>query len=250
VEPAHLAAGEIPSELGRHSPRRRGLLSALVAVSLSRLAREAGRAERKASQSEERFANAFDHAPVGMALLDRDSRHVRVNDALATMLGRTREELTGLSADRIMPPDDAAACRALVAALIRGDQDRLQRRHEPADRRRAPRARAVHMTLVDGTGEGDAPVLVHAVDVTEQRPRRAPHAPPRRSRPLDRPAEPPRFRGRDADPDRAEPPLPHRRARCWSSTSTASRRSTTRTATMPATSCSSGSPTSCAPACA
>ena len=70
---SHLSWGVIALIVG-------GLLSALVAVSLSRLAREAGRAERKASQSEERFANAFDHAPVGMALLDRDCRHVRVNE--------------------------------------------------------------------------------------------------------------------------------------------------------------------------
>jgi PAS domain S-box-containing protein len=146
-----------------------GLLSALVVVSLSRLAREAGRAERKASQSEERFANAFAHAPVGMALLDRDCRHIRVNDALAAMLGRTRREMTGLPAARVMPPDEAAACRALVAALVRGDQTSFRGDTNllTADGRRL-RA-AVHMTLVDGTAEGDAPVLVHAVDVTEQR---------------------------------------------------------------------------------
>ena len=159
---SHLSWGVIALIVG-------GLLSALVSVSLSRLAREAGRAERKASQSEERFANAFDHAPVGMALLDRDCRHVRVNDALAAMLGRTREEMTGLPAARIMPPDEAAACRALVAALIRGDQTSFSGDTNllAADGRRL--RVAVHMTLVDGTGEGDAPVLVHAVDVTEQR---------------------------------------------------------------------------------
>ena len=112
-----------------------------MAVSLSRLAREAGRAERKASQSEERFANAFDHAPVGMALLDRDCRHVRVNDALAAMLGRTREELTGLPAARVMPPDEAAACIALVAALIRGDQTSFSGDTNLLDRRRAPHSR-------------------------------------------------------------------------------------------------------------
>ena len=159
---SHLSWGVIALMVG-------GLLSALVAVSLSRLAREAGRAERKASQSEERFANAFDHAPVGMALLDRDCRHVRVNDALAAMLGRTREELTGLPAARVMPPDEAAACIALIAALIRGDQTSFSGDTNllAADGRRI-RA-AVHMTLVDGTGKGDAPVLVHVVDVTEQR---------------------------------------------------------------------------------
>ena len=58
-----------------------GLLSALVLLTLFVLAREAGRAERKAAESEQRFAQAFEHAPVGMALLDRLGRHVKVNQA-------------------------------------------------------------------------------------------------------------------------------------------------------------------------
>ncbi len=146
-----------------------GLISALVLVTLSRLARQAGRAERKASQSEERFASAFDHAPVGMALLDHEGRHVRVNDAMASMLGRTRDDLTGLPAGDVMPPDEAAACRALVTALVRGDQASFRGDTTllAADGRRV-RA-SVHMTLLDQTGDGDTPILVHAVDVTEQR---------------------------------------------------------------------------------
>jgi diguanylate cyclase (GGDEF)-like protein/PAS domain S-box-containing protein len=146
-----------------------GLLTALMLITLSKLARDAGRAERKASQSEERFAHAFDAAPVGMALLDASARHVKVNDAMARLLGHTRDSLTGLAADDIMPPEDAAACHSLVAALLRGDQTSFRGDTTllTVDARRL--RVAVHMTLLQRTGDGEAPILVHAVDVTEQR---------------------------------------------------------------------------------
>jgi diguanylate cyclase (GGDEF)-like protein/PAS domain S-box-containing protein len=146
-----------------------GLLTALVLLTLSKLARDAGRAERKASQSEERFSHAFDAAPVGMALLDASGRHVKVNEALARLLGYSRDGLTGLGAEDIMPPEEAAACHSLVAALLRGDQTsfRGDTNLRTVDGRRV--RVAVHMTLLEGTPGGDAPILVHAVDVTEQR---------------------------------------------------------------------------------
>ena len=146
-----------------------GLITAIVLLTLSQMARETGRAQRAASQSEERFANAFDHAPVGMALLSPDGVHARVNEALASMLGRTREELTGLPASAIMPRDEAAASDALVTALVRGDQTSFSGDTTllTADGRRL--RVAVHMTLLERTAEGDPPILVHAVDVTEQR---------------------------------------------------------------------------------
>jgi diguanylate cyclase (GGDEF)-like protein/PAS domain S-box-containing protein len=146
-----------------------GLLTAVVVLGLSGLAREAGRAQRMASRNEERFAHAFDHAPVGMALLDAHCRHVRVNEAMAQMLGHTRESLTGLPAEDVMPPEDAAACRRLVKALLRGAQRSFRGDSTllTADGRRL--LVAVHMTLLGRTDARDAPILVHTVDVTEQR---------------------------------------------------------------------------------
>jgi diguanylate cyclase (GGDEF)-like protein/PAS domain S-box-containing protein len=146
-----------------------GLLTALVLLGLSRLALEAGRAQRMASQSEERFAHAFDHAPVGMALLDSCARHVRVNEAMARMLGHTRESLTGLGADKVMPAEDAVACLNLVAALVRGDQTAFRGDSTmlTADGQRL--RVSVHMATLKRMDGGDAPILVHAVDVTEQR---------------------------------------------------------------------------------
>jgi diguanylate cyclase (GGDEF)-like protein/PAS domain S-box-containing protein len=146
-----------------------GLLSALVLLTLFVLAREAGRAERKAAESEQRFAQAFEHAPVGMALLDRQGRHLKVNQAMAAMHGRTREEMIGMTAEDIMPSDEAAASRALLAALFRGDQQSFAGDTTvlTADGRRI--RTSVHMSLLGLAPGQESSILVHAVDVTEQR---------------------------------------------------------------------------------
>ncbi|MEE9190649.1 MAG: EAL domain-containing protein, partial [Candidatus Neomarinimicrobiota bacterium] len=44
-------------------------------------------------QSEERFRNAFDHAPTGMALIDIQGNILKVNDAVCQMLGYKESEL-------------------------------------------------------------------------------------------------------------------------------------------------------------
>jgi diguanylate cyclase (GGDEF)-like protein/PAS domain S-box-containing protein len=145
------------------------LVTAVVLLTLTGLAREAGRAQRSAARSEEHFAQAFEHAPVGMALLDARGNHVRVNEAMARMLGRTREELTGLPLDDVMPASELGASRGLVASLLRGSQEAFSGDTTllTADGRTI-RA-AVHMSLLQQAPGSDASILVHATDVTEQR---------------------------------------------------------------------------------
>jgi diguanylate cyclase (GGDEF)-like protein/PAS domain S-box-containing protein len=57
--------------------------------------RERAAAELRLAHSEQRFRSAFDNAPVGMALVDRDNRFVRVNHALCRLLGAGAEQLVG-----------------------------------------------------------------------------------------------------------------------------------------------------------
>ncbi len=52
-----------------------------------------------------RFERGFEHAPIGMALLDRDLRWLRVNTALCRMLGRPASELVGRSVLEHMQPE-------------------------------------------------------------------------------------------------------------------------------------------------
>lgn len=63
-------------------------------------------AERALLASYERLAVTFSQAPVAMALCGLDGTWLEVNDELATMLGRTPEQLRGTKTIDITHPDD------------------------------------------------------------------------------------------------------------------------------------------------
>ena len=63
-------------------------------------------AEDALRQSEDRFRRAFDDAAIGMALYDGQGNFVRVNHALAQMLGYAEDELIRLGWRALTHPDD------------------------------------------------------------------------------------------------------------------------------------------------
>lgn len=75
-------------------------------------------AEEALRASEERFRAAFEAAPVGMALLDTQERFLRVNPALAAMLGYPPERLVGQPYRDFVAPQDAAAVEANVRRAL------------------------------------------------------------------------------------------------------------------------------------
>jgi len=72
------------------------------------------------------FDAAFDHAPIGMAILGADGRYVRVNDALCAMLGRDRARLLGARDNEITHPADRARDVELAWRILRGELDSVQ----------------------------------------------------------------------------------------------------------------------------
>jgi PAS domain S-box-containing protein len=88
----------------------------LGAVMVLRDVRERIHQEERLRASEERFRNAFDFAPLGMALISMDGRFIQVNEALCQLLGH-----------------DAATLRALGHHAVTFDNDlphEQQRLHE------------------------------------------------------------------------------------------------------------------------
>jgi len=78
--------------------------------------------ESRLRESERRFAQAFRHAAIGMALVLPDGRFLQVNDALCTMLGRSNDEMVAVTFQEVTHPGDLAADVALVEAVLRGDR--------------------------------------------------------------------------------------------------------------------------------
>ena len=71
-------------------------------------------AERARVEAEERFRGAFNHAPIGMALLDVDGTLDKVNGALCRLTGYRADELEGLNLAELLHPEDAGRVMATL----------------------------------------------------------------------------------------------------------------------------------------
>jgi PAS domain S-box-containing protein/diguanylate cyclase (GGDEF)-like protein len=78
-------------------------------------------AEEQLRGAEERFRQAFDHAPIGMALVGPQGDWLRVNRRLCVMLGYTEGELLSRTFQEITHPDDLGADLEHVAAMLAGE---------------------------------------------------------------------------------------------------------------------------------
>jgi PAS domain S-box-containing protein len=72
-------------------------------------------------ESEAQFRAAFDNAPEGMALLDRNRRFLRVNNKLNEILGYSEDELIGKSFNQFTHLDDRQTGRDRWQELLAGD---------------------------------------------------------------------------------------------------------------------------------
>jgi diguanylate cyclase (GGDEF)-like protein/PAS domain S-box-containing protein len=127
---------------GAASPGRQGKTSGLASVN-ERLLQEISkrqRVETKARKTERclqevrtRFESAFEHAPIGMALIDTDGHWLQVNSALCRITGHTRAELKATTLSAITHVDDvdtdALSMAQLLAGRIRSYQVEKRYRH-------------------------------------------------------------------------------------------------------------------------
>jgi PAS domain S-box-containing protein len=130
---------------------------------------ESRRVEDALRAAEQLFRRAFDDAPIGMALIDLEGRWLRLNRAIAQMLGRTEQELRAVRLAEISHPDDRLLDRPLIKELLAG------RRRSFAIERRFMHADGhvihtlVHVSLMHGDGERPLYFLCQLVDITERR---------------------------------------------------------------------------------
>ncbi|WP_338476959.1 PAS domain S-box protein [Pseudomonas khavaziana] len=80
-------------------------------------------AETGRQESDDRLAATYEAATIGIAEAGEDGRLLRVNDALCTMLGRSREQLLAMTFLDYTHPDSVEQDAALYARQVAGDLD-------------------------------------------------------------------------------------------------------------------------------
>ena len=79
--------------------------------------------EQQLKESEQRFRLAFEHAPIGIAIVGLDGLFREVNPALCRLLGYPPDRLLALTFQDITHPDDLDADLSLLAQLLVGERD-------------------------------------------------------------------------------------------------------------------------------
>ncbi|WP_434591323.1 PAS domain S-box protein [Pseudomonas sp. R4-83] len=80
-------------------------------------------AEVERQESDDRLAATYEAATIGIAEAGEDGRLLRVNDALCTMLGRSREQLLAMTFFDYTHPDSVEQDRELYARQVAGNLD-------------------------------------------------------------------------------------------------------------------------------
>jgi PAS domain S-box-containing protein len=78
------------------------------------------RIEKALRESEDRFRKAFDHAPIGMAVVSLDGLLLKVNQTLCEIVRYDDRDLRGMSLQRLTHPDDRAEAEESLARLLGG----------------------------------------------------------------------------------------------------------------------------------
>ena len=125
-------------------------------------------AELALRQREERFRNAFEYAPFGLALAARDGRMLQVNATSCRILGYSEEELLSLRWDTLSPPDDVAVALEAMTRLERDHPEWVE--YEVRYLHKSGRIVWVRVRLSHVTGSSAGWHFVsHFEDITERR---------------------------------------------------------------------------------
>ena len=178
---AHLRAGGTVSLLATERLHKSGALIPLSITAWPRVA-EDGRfigsaailrdmsaaieAERRIRQSEEFFRAVFEDAPIGVAVLREDGSHLRVNDKLAMLHGRTSKEMVGIEWMRAIPEPDLRRVRVALEEAVRSRTPQVvQHRARSSD----GTMRELEVTVTAVRTRSEPRLLVaHVHDVTDQ----------------------------------------------------------------------------------
>ncbi len=123
--------------------------------------------ERTAREARDLFEQAFDRAPIGMAIVETDGALRRVNAALASILGSTVQDLVGDDLVRLAHRDDRHAAADQALSILGGeDRSAIEVRFVRVDGGVA--WARVTATLICSEDGSPLHAIVQVEDVTEQ----------------------------------------------------------------------------------
>lgn len=130
---------------------------------------ERKRAEEELRKSEARFRAVFENSAIGIGVFDMQGRMIEWNRAAARIVGRSLEELGGLSFSDITHPDDVLASEKLNKEIMSGARayGQIEKRYIRPDKS-VVWARVILSTMCDTSGK---PIFGIAIfeDITEQK---------------------------------------------------------------------------------
>lgn len=131
----HEAAGSTRWAITMGTLTIAGVLTARVVRQLERWVERTRERQAALREAEERFRSAFEDAAVGMAIADLSGHWLRVNEALARMVGYRPEQLIGRRFSEITPEEDVPADEEALEQLVGGRLSVYQRekRYRRAD---------------------------------------------------------------------------------------------------------------------
>ncbi len=125
--------------------------------------------ERALRESEERFRNTLEYAPIGVAVASLGGQFLQVNRALCDILGYTGKEMEQLYFQDITHPDDLALELACVKRLLAGEVNscQIEKRYVRKDGQ-AVWTQVTQSVLRDAGGE-PLSLIAQVEDITERR---------------------------------------------------------------------------------
>jgi PAS domain S-box-containing protein len=126
------------------------------------LVRKPGAPPLPGAPREARLRDAFEHAPVGIALASMDGAWLQFNERFREIAGYTREQLSRLTFTDLTHPDDARREAALMRRMLGGDAGGYRIEKRIIEKRGKYRDVEV-LCGIAGSDDG-APFLVYIVD--------------------------------------------------------------------------------------
>ena len=134
---------------------------------------ESTRAEANLKETKARFEGAFEHAPIGMTLVNVSDDDfgviVLANSALCELLGYAAPDLIGRRFTEVTHPEDVDRDLDLVRRLASGEVRSLQREKRYVTANGDVVLARVSAALVPGTGGAPGYGLAHIQDITHER---------------------------------------------------------------------------------